>query len=91
MDWQPRPGPSQAERRFASSLIVALVVINQLQVAINVRLSFFNRDWFNAIQNKDSTAFWSLLFGVFCFWAAIARLDQGQSQGGGSVHLTVAE
>src|SRR5271165_506132 len=59
------------ERRFASSLIVALVVINQLQVAINVRLSFFNRDWFNAIQNKDSAAFWSLLFGVFCFWAAI--------------------
>ncbi len=60
------------ERRFATALTVMLVVINQLQVAINVRLSFFNRDWFNAIQNKDSTAFWSLLFGVFCFWAAIA-------------------
>jgi putative ATP-binding cassette transporter len=26
------------ERRFASALIVALVVINQLQVAINIRL-----------------------------------------------------
>jgi vitamin B12/bleomycin/antimicrobial peptide transport system ATP-binding/permease protein len=65
-------GARQAtERRFASALVVALVVINQLQVAINVRLSFFNRDWFNAIQNKDSVAFWSLLFGVFCFWAAI--------------------
>ena len=60
------------ERRFASALIIALVVINQLQVAINIRLSFFNRDWFNSIQNKDSAAFWSLLFGVFCFWAAIA-------------------
>jgi putative ATP-binding cassette transporter len=60
------------ERQFAGSLIVALVVINQFQVAINVRLSFFNRDWFNAIQNKDAAAFWSLLFGVFCFWAAIA-------------------
>jgi vitamin B12/bleomycin/antimicrobial peptide transport system ATP-binding/permease protein len=60
------------ERRFAGSLIVALVVINQLQVGINIRLSFFNRDWFNSIQNKDSAAFWSLLFGVFCFWAAIA-------------------
>jgi hypothetical protein len=60
-------------------------------ISINIRLSFFNRDWFNSIQNKDSAAFWSLLFGVFCFWAAIARLDQGQSQGGGSVHLTVAE
>jgi vitamin B12/bleomycin/antimicrobial peptide transport system ATP-binding/permease protein len=60
------------ERRLASFLIVALVVINQLQVGINIRLSFFNRDWFNSIQNKDSAAFWSLLFGVFCFWAAVA-------------------
>src|SRR4029077_14913918 len=59
------------ERRFGSLLIVTLVLINQLQVAINVRLSFFNRDWFNAIQSKDAAAFWSLLFGVFCFWAAI--------------------
>jgi len=59
------------ESRFANALVVALVVISQLQVAINVRLSFFNRDWFNAIQTKDSAAFWSLLFGVFCFWAAI--------------------
>src|SRR5215469_9671588 len=60
------------ERRFAGLLIVVLVLINQLQVAINIRLSFFNRDWFNAIQSKDSATFWSLLFGVFCFWAAIA-------------------
>jgi putative ATP-binding cassette transporter len=60
------------ERRFASALIIVLVVINQFQVGISVRLSFFNRDWFNAIQNKDSAEFWSLLFGVFCFWAAIA-------------------
>jgi vitamin B12/bleomycin/antimicrobial peptide transport system ATP-binding/permease protein len=60
------------ERRFASLLIVALVLINQFQVGISIRLSFFNRDWFNSIQNKDSVAFWSLLFEVFCFWAAIA-------------------
>jgi vitamin B12/bleomycin/antimicrobial peptide transport system ATP-binding/permease protein len=46
-------------------------VLNQVQVAINVRLSFFNRDFFNAIQNKDETAFWHLLLFVFCFWAAI--------------------
>jgi vitamin B12/bleomycin/antimicrobial peptide transport system ATP-binding/permease protein len=63
------------ERRFATALTVMLVVINQLQVAINVRLSFFNRDWFNAIQNKDSATFWSLLFGVFCFWATIAVIS----------------
>lgn len=53
-------------------LVTLIVVINQLQVGISVRLSFFNRDWFDAIQKKDEAAFWSLLFYVFCFWAAIA-------------------
>jgi vitamin B12/bleomycin/antimicrobial peptide transport system ATP-binding/permease protein len=60
------------ERRLAWGLTIALIVINQLQVGISVRLSFFNRDWFNAIQNKDQAAFWSLLLTVFLFWAAIA-------------------
>ncbi len=60
------------ERRLAWGLVIALVVINQLQVGISVRLSFFNRDWFNAIQNKDEAAFWSLLISVFLFWAMIA-------------------
>jgi len=60
------------ERRLAWGLVIAVVVINQLQVGISVRLSFFNRDWFNAIQNKDQAAFWSLLINVFLFWAMIA-------------------
>lgn len=60
------------ERHFATGLIMTLVLINQLQVGISVRLSFFNRDWFNAIQNKDQAAFWSLLLTVFLFWAVIA-------------------
>jgi vitamin B12/bleomycin/antimicrobial peptide transport system ATP-binding/permease protein len=63
------------ERRLAWGLVIALVVINQLQVGISVRLSFFNRDWFNAIQNKDQAAFWSLLLTVFLFWAAIAVIS----------------
>ena len=33
-------------------MVVFLVLINQAQVGITVRLSFFNRDWFNAIQNE---------------------------------------
>lgn len=57
---------------FAKLLVALLVIINQAQVGISLRLSFFNRDWFNAIQNKDASAFWSLLLTVFCFWAAIA-------------------
>ena len=68
-------GPWQArimdERKLARLMIVFLIVVNQAQVGISVRLSFFNRDWFNAIQNKDENTFWSLLFTVFLFWAAI--------------------
>ena len=59
------------ERRLARVMIVFLIVVNQAQVGISVRLSFFNRDWFNAIQSKDENTFWSLLFTVFLFWAAI--------------------
>lgn len=61
-----------SEGRLGIFLVSLLVVINQLQVGISVRLSFFNRDWFDAIQKKDADAFWSLLLTVFCFWAAIA-------------------
>ena len=59
------------ERRLAQAVVVFLVVLNQAQVAINVRLSFFSRDWFNAIQAKDEASFWSLLLTVFLFWAVI--------------------
>src|SRR6478752_6270301 len=59
------------ESRLATIALVSLVLINQLQVAINVRLSFFNRDRFNAIQEKNAEQFWTLLFTVFLFWAAI--------------------
>ncbi len=54
-----------AERQFGAWLVAILIVINQAQVGINVRLSFFGRDWFNAIQKKDSVAFWNLLLTVF--------------------------
>ncbi|MFV0280024.1 MAG: ABC transporter ATP-binding protein/permease [Rhodoblastus sp.] len=59
------------ERRIAVAMITTLVLINQTQVAITVRLSFFNRDWFNAIQNKDAATFWKLLFWVFVPWAFV--------------------
>ncbi len=59
------------ERRIAVAMIVTLVVINQAQVGIMLRLSFFNRDWFNAIQGKDSASFWRLLLWVFLPWAFI--------------------
>jgi vitamin B12/bleomycin/antimicrobial peptide transport system ATP-binding/permease protein len=59
------------ERRLATAAVVFLVLVNQAQVAISVRLSFFNRDWFNAIQQKDEASFWSLLYTVFLVWALV--------------------
>ncbi|MDB5642821.1 MAG: transporter ATP-binding protein/permease [Hyphomicrobiales bacterium] len=59
------------ERRVATAMVVFLVLINQAQVAISVRLSFFNRDWFNAIQAREEATFWNLLLWVFTPWAFI--------------------
>ncbi len=56
---------------LAISLFVFLIVLNQLQVGITLRLSFFNRDMYDALQNKDAAAFWYQLFWVFCVWAGI--------------------
>ncbi|MGB6176143.1 MAG: ABC transporter ATP-binding protein/permease [Methylocella sp.] len=65
----PFPAFGARERWVAIAMVVLLVVINQAQVGMLLRLSFFNRDWFNAIQNKDEAAFWSQLFTVFVPWA----------------------
>jgi putative ATP-binding cassette transporter len=65
----PFPAFRAPERRLAIAMVVLLVVINQAQVGMSLRLTFFNRDWFNAIQNKDEAAFWSQLFAVFVPWA----------------------
>jgi putative ATP-binding cassette transporter len=67
----PLPSFHPLERRLAVSMVVFLVLVNQAQVGITVRLSFFNRDWFNAIQEKNAHAFWELLLFVFTPWAFI--------------------
>ena len=59
------------ESRFATAVVVFLVVLNQAQVGISLRLNFFNRDWFNAIQDKNAPDFWRLLLWVFVPWAFI--------------------
>jgi putative ATP-binding cassette transporter len=45
------------------------VLINQAEVGVILRLNFFNRDWFNAIQNRDAASFWYQLLAVFVPWA----------------------
>ena len=67
----PLPAFTSLERRIAVAMVVFLVLINQAQVGITVRLSFFNRDWFNAIQSKDAATFWELLLFVFMPWAFV--------------------
>ena len=68
---KPFPSFGIEERKLAVAMIVFLVVINQAQVGMQLRLSFFSRDWFNAIQNKDQATFWSQLFAVFVPWAFV--------------------
>jgi len=58
--------------RLGVLLLVFLVVLNQVQVGISLRLSFFNRDFYNAIQEKDAASFWYQLIYVFSVWAAIS-------------------
>jgi len=58
--------------RLGIALLVFLVVLNQIQVGISLRLSFFNRDFYNAIQEKDAASFWYQLIYVFSVWAAIS-------------------
>lgn len=65
----PLPSFSAAERKIGAAMVVFLVLINQAEVGINLRLSFFSRDWFNAIQARDAKTFWYQLFTVFMVWA----------------------
>jgi putative ATP-binding cassette transporter len=64
-----------ATGRLGVMMLIFLVVINQLQVGISLRLSFFNRDFYNAIQEKDANSFWYQLIYVFSVWAAIAVIS----------------
>lgn len=68
--WPFRPFAAQ-ESAIAIAMVVVLVLINQGQVGITVRLSFFNRDWFNAIQEKNAAEFWRQLLFVFTPWAFV--------------------
>jgi putative ATP-binding cassette transporter len=66
--WPFRPFTAM-ERRIAVAMVVFLVVINQAEVAILVRLNFFNAAFFDAIQKGDSRAFWEQLLFVFTPYA----------------------
>jgi putative ATP-binding cassette transporter len=67
----PFPAYTALERRIAIAMVVFLVVINQAEVAIIVRLNFFNRAWFDAIQARNATVFWEQLLLVFTPYAFV--------------------
>lgn len=57
-----RPYYRSEERRSAWALLISIIILNLTLVGMNVVLSFWNREFFNALQNKDWQAFISLLF-----------------------------
>ena len=61
----PFPSFAADERTIAIGMIIFLVLINQVQVLLNLRLSFFGRDFINALNARDAAAFWKQLLVVF--------------------------
>jgi vitamin B12/bleomycin/antimicrobial peptide transport system ATP-binding/permease protein len=60
-----------SQARMGKVLLGALIAINLFQVALTVRLSFFSRDLFNALADKNAEAFWFQLLWIFVPLAAI--------------------
>jgi vitamin B12/bleomycin/antimicrobial peptide transport system ATP-binding/permease protein len=75
----PWPLPRMAVRQslYARINVFFLILINQFQVAIGVRINFFYRAFGNAIQIPDEAhmaAFWHELLWVFCPLVTISIL-----------------
>ncbi|MDO9708411.1 ABC transporter ATP-binding protein/permease [Paracraurococcus lichenis] len=53
----------RSEERWRARLLLGVVIaLNLSLVGMNVLLSYWNREFFNALQAKDAEAFWALLF-----------------------------
>ena len=57
-----RPYYRSEEKWSAWGLLVSVIALRLLLVGMTVILSFWNREFFNSLQEKDFTAFWELLF-----------------------------
>jgi putative ATP-binding cassette transporter len=65
-------GHVRAQERWIGLGLVAVVIALQFGlVAISVRFNYWNRDWFNAIQEKNADEFWRLLLTVWVFWVIV--------------------
>ncbi|HYA71731.1 MAG TPA: ABC transporter ATP-binding protein/permease [Roseiarcus sp.] len=61
----PLPAMVVAQNKLAAASLVFLIVINQVEVALDVRLSYFRADFTNALKNADQAEFWRQLLFVF--------------------------
>ena len=53
----------RSEERWRARLLLGVVVVLNLSlVGMSVLLSYWNREFFNSLQEKDAEAFWALLF-----------------------------
>jgi vitamin B12/bleomycin/antimicrobial peptide transport system ATP-binding/permease protein len=57
-----RPYFRSEEKWSAWGLLLSIVALRLLLVGMTVILSFWNREFFNSLQDKDFSAFWELLF-----------------------------
>ncbi len=57
-----RPYYRSEEKWSAWGLLLSIVGLRLLLVGMTVILSFWNREFFNSLQDKDFAAFWELLF-----------------------------
>src|SRR4051794_39321551 len=48
---------ASSESRSAWAMAAALLVLTGLQILVQVRLNFWNRDFFDALENRDTAAF----------------------------------
>lgn len=67
------------ERFIGIGFFLLLAAINLFQVGLNVRLSYFSRDMYNALQEMDADAFWYQLLFIFVplavVWITVAIIE----------------
>lgn len=59
------------EKWIGMGLLALIILINLGQVAVSVQLSYWSRDWFDAIQNKNAAEFWRLLLFQWIPWVVL--------------------
>jgi putative ATP-binding cassette transporter len=67
----PAPRFTIAQNRLAIAAAIFIILINQFEVALLVRLNYFSRDFYNALQDKNEAEFWGQLLKVFLPFATL--------------------